>query len=156
MLNLKLKSEIKNNLLTYIIKWEFDEATDRETLYLFEELANSGRVFGLQGTHQRNLAHYFENGYFVAEATPELEKQIGEASFDPNVPLTTYIEKWKRDELTGEESCLLFKKLIETREIYPFAKDDSSFVRCVMNAVKRKFVRLVANEDFLTKAEEGQ
>ena len=34
MLNLKLKSEIKNNLLTYIIKWEFDEATDRETLYL--------------------------------------------------------------------------------------------------------------------------
>ena len=154
MVNLKLKEEIKKDLSTYLFKWEDDETTARETLYLFEELANSGMAFTLQGRFGRNTAHFFKCGYFEAEPTAELEKQIGGASFDPNVPLTNYLEKWKKDELTGEESCLLFKKLIETREIYSFTKDDEQFARCVMNAVKIKLVRLVANEEFLKQVEE--
>lgn len=154
MANLKLKEEIKKDLPIYLYKWENGETTDRETLYLFEELANSGMAFTLQGRFGRNTAHLFKCGYFEAEPTPELEKQIGSASFDPNVPLTTYLEKWKRDELTGEESCLLFKKLIETREIYSLAKDEDQFVRAVMNAVRIKLTRFVANEEILKQIEE--
>ena len=93
MPNLKLKEEIKKDLSTYLFKWEDGETTDRETLYLFEELANSGMAFTLQGRFGRNTAHFFKCGYFEAEITPELEKQIGGASFDPSVSLTAYLEK---------------------------------------------------------------
>lgn len=156
MLNLKLKEEIKKDLSTYLFKWEDDELNERETLYLFEELGNSGMAFSLQGRFGRNTAHFFQCGYFEAVPTQELERQIGKASFDPSVPLNTYLEKWKRDELTAEESCLLFKRLIETREIYASAKDDEKFVRCVMNAVRKKLVRLVANEEFLDQVERAK
>jgi hypothetical protein len=156
MVNLKLKEKIKKDLSTYLFKFEEGETTDRETLYLFEELANSGMAFTLQGRFGRNTAHFFKCGYFEAEPTEELEKQIGQASFDLSVSLTEYLEKWKKDELTGEESCLLFKKLIETREIYSLAKDDDKFVRAVMGAVRIKLTRLVANEEFLKQVEESK
>ncbi len=156
MVNLKLKEKIKKDLSTYLFKFEDGETTDRETLYLFEELANSGMAFTLQGRFGRNTAHFFKCGYFEAEPTEELEKQIGQASFDLSVSLTEYLEKWKKDELTGEESCLLFKKLIETREIYSLAKDDDKFVRAVMGAVRIKLTRLVANEEFLKQVEESK
>lgn len=156
MVNLRIKEEIKKDLSTYLFKWENDELNERETLYLFEELANSGMAFNLQGRFGRNTAHFFKCGYFEAETTPELEKQIGGASFDPNISLTSYLEKWKRDELTGEERCLLLKRLVETREIYSLAKEDDKFVRAVMGAVRTKLTRLVANEEFLKQVEKAK
>lgn len=151
-----LKEDIKNDLPKYIAEFEDGNLAPRETVYLFEELANSHFIFKSAGRFGRTTEGLVRDGYF--QFVPDEQKfaqKINGVSLPSNQSTEDLILDWKSGTLSEKESSSLVLRVIKEEKFY-LLKGDTNSAKVFMFLLQENYVRFVADEreldNFLEKA----
>jgi len=61
-----------NNLTEQLMKYEYNQLTDEETIQLFQHLVNTGLAWQLQGSYGRTAQSMIDNGIVSPASEEEL------------------------------------------------------------------------------------